>query len=732
MNPEWAALPPTETLAWCEIDPQAIPTKSRRLEISSKANPQRCKHILGEVLENVDAIFNHSRPSLSVLLMNNYIQYLCENGFSSKLTEPISKKLHNAAIATIEPHMNSSIMARPDLAVARLIDCYNSWSDTLKRLSMRCMHLNHFYLKFSKKYDDIEGLGNTAFMESTLASSSLEAFSLFNPADPPIRQKVFVNAVDICSIYLANPGSEDSIKAFETFERFFDLVDKLDPMSKVIGQPHLLIEILEKGAKHEVCVELPSRLQRMEIDIKNMLLKMSYSSDDIETQILSPLSDRLINKRFDEISKVLVPQLFALRETHIESFQYFYRRADDLHKESILNNLRNLMNEEASQLIKLTTSDKYKKLFAAHESFNTFIRSLEESETIDFKPHFAPVLYKESAAFARFVDSEVKKFYQKGTIDTSFESVVNFILPHFTNYVQFWQSYINYLSKRFIVKMSQTGEVPSSQIDIEKQVFNIFKVLEEDVTEKVTRMITDVELSGSLNDQTSPFCGLVVNGNWPKMPSNEPFRLHPDLCTSLKNFENAYLEKNEHRGLEWSYFSSLVTLNFNGMDSRIEVSCNAYIATVLLLFNSQREYRFDQLRSDSGLPDASLEDILSLCCSKNLLIKRADFFAINQSLRGEKIHLALPKKGETSTRKEVFAKPEGPLDLRPMIRARIVRLLKQKRTCSHTTVMRDLKGLLKQDFHSPDIKTIIESLIEQQYIARKDLHENYNQYVYLP
>ena len=162
----------------------------------------------------------------------------------------------------------------------------------------------------------------------------------------------------------------------------------------------------------------------------------------------------------------------------------------------------------------------------------------------------------------------------------------------------------------------------------------------------------------------------------------------------------------------------------------------------LIHFNSNGDQAstFEELKEATNIEDGELRRTLqSLACGKARVLLKSpkgkeindgDKFKVNAEFTHQLFHIKINQIQLKETNEEQKATEERVFqDRQYQIDAAIVRIMKMRKTLSHTLLLTELYNQLKFPVKPPDLKKRIESLIDRDYMERDK--DNPNQYNYV-
>lgn len=232
---------------------------------------------------------------------------------------------------------------------------------------------------------------------------------------------------------------------------------------------------------------------------------------------------------------------------------------------------------------------------------------------------------------------------------------------------------------------------------------------------------------------------VLTTGYWPSYKTLE-MELPDGMVTGLQHFSQFHDEAAPSRKLIWQLGLGSVHLKAT-FDKTYELVMAPVQAVVLLCFNdddASEEMNFADLKDNTKLPEEDLSRALhSLCLAKYKILLKAspekkisktDVFRLNKKFsdRARRIRIPLPAVDDRRKVQEEVDK-----DRRHTVDAAIVRIMKSRKTLSHSDLMLEVVQQLQKMFQ-PDIKVIkrsIEGLIERDYLERDTDNQQVYKYV---
>jgi cullin-4 len=374
-----------------------------------------------------------------------------------------------------------------------------------------------------------------------------------------------------------------------------------------------------------------------------------------------------------------------------------------------------------------------KESFASNEAFVNAIKEAFEA-CINMRQN------RPSELIAKFMDAALRGG-NKGLTDEDLDESLDRAVMLF-RFVQgkdvFEAFYKKDLAKRLLLGKS-------ASVDAEKMLLSKLKQeCGSTFTNRLEGMFKDMEVSRELNlalrakaeadPANAPAIELTVNvltmGYWPSYTPTDA-RLPEDVARLQESFKAGYIAKHQGRRLVWINSLGHATLRSIFPSGVKELSVSVHQALVLLLFNAGTDaLSLAQIAEATGIQDKELRRTLqSLACAKVQPLRKepksrdvedGDVFHFNHAfthkLTRVKINTIVQVKEtaaeNTETHEKVFQDRQYAID------AAIVRIMKARKTLSHSLLIAELLESLKFPVTPQDLKKRIESLIEREYLER--------------
>ncbi|KAJ5872089.1 uncharacterized protein N7529_004442 [Penicillium soppii] len=370
---------------------------------------------------------------------------------------------------------------------------------------------------------------------------------------------------------------------------------------------------------------------------------------------------------------------------------------------------------------------------------------------------------RSSEYLSLFFDENLKKGIKGKTeneVDTLLDNGI-MLLRYIKDKDLFETYYKKHLSRRLLMKRSVS-------MDAERQMISKMKMeVGNQFTQRIESMFKDMTVSEDLT--TSYKEHIARNGD----PDQKPVDLEINVLTSTmwpmeimantkegdiqlscifpkeidtlkQSFERFYLDKHSGRKLSWQ--ASMGTgdlratfVRSNGKVQRYELNVSTYAMVILLLFNTTPDgeaITFDEIKTRTQIPDHDLiRNLQSLAVApKTRVLKKdpmskdvkpTDKFTFNHDFHSPfvKVRIGVVSGGANKVenqdqRKDTEKKMNE--ERGGSIEAAIVRIMKQRKTLTHSQLMTETLSQLSSRF-VPDVNMIkrrIESLIDREYLER--------------
>ncbi|KAJ4527683.1 hypothetical protein HRR83_000436 [Exophiala dermatitidis] len=335
------------------------------------------------------------------------------------------------------------------------------------------------------------------------------------------------------------------------------------------------------------------------------------------------------------------------------------------------------------------------------------------------------------------------------------------LLQYLANKDLFETYYKKHMAKRLLMKKSVSREMERLMLSKMKMKIG------SQFTQKLEGLIRDTELSDSLSAQYKEYvnrlgdpdpkridldCRVLTTTVWPfetlfkadnEGESKAEVKYPAPVDRIRQRFQKFYLDKHTGRKLTW--MPSLgdadlrATFTNGGKTRRYEINVSTYGMVILMLFNDLppgQSLSFEQIAAETNIPKHDLIrnlQSLSLVSKWKMLkkepmskdIKPTDQFYFNEDFSSQflKIKVSVVAGGanrvESNDERRATQK-RADEERGHVIEAAIVRIMKSRKTLSHSQLMTETLQQLSARFQ-PDVNMIkkkIEALIEREYLER--------------
>ncbi|KAK7089946.1 cullin-3-like [Littorina saxatilis] len=397
-----------------------------------------------------------------------------------------------------------------------------------------------------------------------------------------------------------------------------------------------------------------------------------------------------------------------------------------------------------------------------HESFNED-KQFKQMISSGFE-FFINLNSKSPEYLSLFIDDKLKKGV-KGMSEQEIEVVLDKSMVLF-RYLQekdvFERYYKQHLARRLLLNKSGSDDSEKNMISKLKTECGC------QFTSKLEGMFKDMTVSSGINDEFKAFVQqaqvmlsgvdltvrVLTTGYWPTQ-SATPINIPLDPRTAFEAFRRFYLAKHSGRQLTLQPHLGSADLhaaffgpkrddaNDSGAASSSKpagprkhiLQVSTYQMCILLLFNNRDKFTYEEIKTETDMPDRELIRALQSLAVGKLAqrvlhkepktkeIEPEHVFTVNDQFTSKlirvKIQMVASNKGEAEPeRKETRNKVDE--DRKHEIEAAIVRIMKARKKLQHNVLVTEVTEMLKPRFlPSPVvIKKRIEGLIEREYLAR--------------
>eukprot|EP00741_Cyanophora_paradoxa_P011788 tig00020563_g11392.t1 len=493
-----------------------------------------------------------------------------------------------------------------------------------------------------------------------------------------------------------------------------------------------------------------------------------YLNQSSETKLMKVCEDQLLERTEEKLLEMENSGCEALlRDNKTDDLSRMFRLFSRLQSglQPIARIFKKHISDEGLALVESQQNSEdtqayIMKLIAMHDKYNGLVNKCFASNPVFHKAlseAFIVFVNKEGVGkkstaelLASFCDNMLKKGTEKDHPEEERDQILDKVvqlLRYILGTDVFEAFYKNDLARRLIMQKSISQ-------DIEKSMISKLKTeCGSQFTNKLEVMLRDLDLS---KDITTNFrqhaknqakagdvelnVQVLTTGFWPNVTPMD-LKLPKELGEFQEMFKTYYLGKHSGRKLTWHYAWSICMLKANYPKGRRELQVSLYQAVILLLFNDTDTLSLKDLSEQTGMDEKELKrNMIGMTMSKVKLLNKSpntkelkddDVFSFNTEftakmyrIKVNSIQMKETQEENQQTNKRVFQDRQYQID------AAIVRIMKTRKTLSHTLLVSEIYNQLKFPFKPADIKKRIESLIEREYLQRDK--DNPQVYIYMP
>jgi len=362
---------------------------------------------------------------------------------------------------------------------------------------------------------------------------------------------------------------------------------------------------------------------------------------------------------------------------------------------------------------------------------------------------------------AKFCDSFLRRGSQHGDCDLDqLESEVVAIFRYLPDKDVFMQFYTKLMAKRFIANAS-VGE------EMEVAMVNKLKTVQgSEFTTKATRMIADVNVNQTLNGELQNYMAtkrlkptfnvnimVFSSGSWPVNAPPMSITLPIQVDKVMKTIVTFYAHKHKERKLIHSVNLSHAEVVYTTAKNKYQLGVTAFQMVILLYAAQHTAVSLRELSNESQIPNKLLCQQLSPVVRSHLFTCSDGMdssswtedtqFTVNPKFAFKRLKLSLMSTsgGSRDGSKKSAAESGADMDHAEMedivrdrsikLEAAIVRIMKSRRVMTYNALVKEVIDQVQRWFmpQIPMIKRAIESLIDQEFIRRKDKDARTFEYV---
>ncbi|KAH7967935.1 hypothetical protein HPB52_004174 [Rhipicephalus sanguineus] len=383
---------------------------------------------------------------------------------------------------------------------------------------------------------------------------------------------------------------------------------------------------------------------------------------------------------------------------------------------------------------------------------------------------------KSSEHLASFVDDMMRKGIRhmpKQEIDQILDKVMAIFRP-LPEKDLFERHYKQRLAKRLLLNKSASDEAEKAMIArLRKEGGCLF-------TSKMEAMLKDMHISNNvmrefkdaISSSRMDFGGIDINvrvlttGFWPMAAATQQSNIPAAPWNVFQTFRRFYLAKHSGRQLNlqphlgWADMSAVfygpvnepstsqaASTSSGELHSRTyTIQVSTYQMCVLMLFNRHEQISYEDIASETNIPETSLVRALNSLCTNRASepvltktpasneIENGDVFAVNESFTSgsQKVKIESTSSKRTSGPKNDEPAINLDEDRRYALEAAIVRVMKARLKMSYDDLFAEVKSLLQATYtpSTTAFKTRVDALVDRVYLERDP--ENEDLYTYVP
>ncbi|CAG8561919.1 12441_t:CDS:10 [Cetraspora pellucida] len=471
------------------------------------------------------------------------------------------------------------------------------------------------------------------------------------------------------------------------------------------------------------------------------ILEFIIAADEmLLPQLVSYLETLLIDKYLKRSSPEIEGWVFCLITINKEPFlTRFEERARitgfELFKNIIPSNFNTEIEPKVYINALLEVHNMYKNMITEFRGNMSFTASLNKAfREIVNRNHVSGSSTTMTPEFlAQFCDSLLRKI---NTEDNDLENAMT-IYEYIEDKDIFQKFYSMMLAKRLINGTSVSEIAEYSVIAKLKETTSF------EYTSKLYRMFTDIKSSKALTDQfkkcISSFCAftvyssvdfsfLVLNAaSWPIQPLKTGFIMPEELEENFQQFKTFYQNNHSGRKLNLLFHLSKGELINNYCKKAYTFVASTYQMGILLQYNKNMSYTFEELKQKTDLNEYVLADHLKVLIETKILkisngTKVGDplsCYELNMNFESKKNRIQLNVQIKSERNNETQRTVEDRMFL---LQAAILRVMKPRKKIRNVVLVNEVIAQLSHRFKPKihDIKKCMDILTEKGYIETRD------------
>jgi hypothetical protein len=469
-----------------------------------------------------------------------------------------------------------------------------------------------------------------------------------------------------------------------------------------------------------------------------------------KTLVQNPNSGVMVmfNKR-DKESLAKIFQLYnRAQETLVEILNVFGQYFEGKGKEII--NDPNSTKDPLDFVAKMLEIKKEADDYVQHEFQANMLFQKKRDST------FQIILNKFDKApgyFAAYVDFEFKKGLKgadEATVDQKLNSVKSLIFC-ISARDTFLKIYTKHLSGRLLNNTTLSTDYEKIMLEKMQKEWGHMVVL------KIKSMLQDMEVSRQINQMFEEYLKntkakinyaftvqVLTQGCWPE---NELTKVQvPEVLGEVKKeFERFHSTKYPGKVLTWVMSLGDAELGLNLGEKKFTLVSTNFQVCILLLFNNQDTWTYEQIKSKVEITDSELQaNLLMLSVKYPILIKgspedkekidNTETLTFNAKFNSQTRRLVTkPAKITAARRPEETSELERDIlkEREFIIDSVAIRVMKSRRVLDYNNIIIETKKLITMFTPDPTMmKKRIESLVEREYLKRDE--NDHTKFIYVP
>ncbi|KAF7553565.1 hypothetical protein G7046_g7067 [Stylonectria norvegica] len=306
----------------------------------------------------------------------------------------------------------------------------------------------------------------------------------------------------------------------------------------------------------------------------------------------------------------------------------------------------------------------------------------------------------------------------------------------------FQKFYSRMLARRLVHSNSSSDDAETSMISKLKEACGF------EYTNKLQRMFQDMQISKDLNkDFRDHLAGveytkavdstfsILGTGFWPLTAPSTDFNPPPEIAAEIERFVIFYKHKHDGRKLTWLWHlckGEIKAGYCKNSKTPYTFQVSIYQMAILLLFNENDNYTYDDMLSATQLSTEVLDQALAVILKAKVLVmagppgskpSSGKSFRLNYDFKSKKIRVNLNLGGVKEARAEEAETTKTiEEDRKLVLQSAIVRIMKARKKMKHTQLVSETINQIRSRFvpKVSDIKKCIEILLDKEYLERLD------------